>query len=428
MNVLVLGATGFVGSWVADALSETGLNILAASRNQTPLNNQFPSLACDFSKDLKPTDWLTRLNDIDVLVNCVGIFYHTDKEQMWNIHFHTPKALYEAAELCNIKQIIHLSALGIDEYSNEYGCSKQAIEHFLKTLSIPHVILRPSFIYGPGSGGGMNVLRTLAVCPALIPLPGDGNQEFQPIYVGDLAKAISNLIINPPLNPALTLTAVPIQRIKLRDMLLSIRQWLGLKRVFFIKIPFQLLYLSAWFGDNRSFSRINTPAIDMLQQGSYSTEDEAVLFQKTTGVTPINFEEGLKKMPSSQMERWYPRLLIIRPLLRFSLVIMWIMSALTSILPETKAGSYVLLTQTELPFSLQPIVLYGAALLNLLIGCSLLLNYEIKINCLIQLLIISMYSLIISIKLPYLWLEPFGPVVKNIPILISIGILYILES
>lgn len=431
MNILILGATGFVGSAITRLLLEEGCKVICAGRDIEAIKKQFPKatpLYCDFLKDITVDNWAPLLKEIDAIVNCVGIFYHKNKTMIWNIHFHSPKALYQAAELNHIKQIIHLSALGIDDYCNDYANSKRFIENFLKSLSIPHVIIRPSMIYGPHSAGSMDVLRRLASYPGLIPLPGKGEQVFQPIYVGDLSGAIKNLLLIPPAQTSLTLAAVPSLKITLKEMLVSIRRWLRINKGLCINIPFPLIQMIGWLGDKLSFSIVNKQAVDMLQQGNVTSTEEAALFQNITGVTPLNFNAGLNQNPAAQEERWYPRFLLLRPFFKLSLAIMWILGALTSILPYSKNSSYELLNEIGISSMYQPIMLYGASFLNALIGFGLLVNYKIKINCIAQLLVILLYSLIITIYLPYLWLEPFGPIVKNIPILMMVCALYVMES
>jgi nucleoside-diphosphate-sugar epimerase len=431
MNILVLGATGFVGSAIARLLVKEGLNVICAGRDLEVIKQQFPqakALYCDFLKDRTVDNWLPRLDGIDVIVNCVGIFYHKNKTKIWNIHFDSTKALYKAAERNNIKQIIHLSALGIDHYRNEYANSKRAIEDLLKSLLIPHVILRPSMIYGPRSKGSMDVLKRLASCPGIIPLPGSGEQLFQPIYIGDLIHAIKNLILIPSPSSSLTLAAVPSQKISLKEMLVSLRQWLGFNKGIFIKIPLFLIHMIGWLNSKFAFSVVNKQAIEMLNQGNYASAKEAELFHEISRVKPLDFSSGLNQNPAGKEDRWYARFLLLGPLLKLSLAIMWLVAGLTSILPYAKPSSYGLLNQIGIAPSLQPLILYGASCLDALIGLSLLSNYKIKINCIVQLLVILLYSLIITIQLPYLWLEPFGPVVKNIPILMAVCALYILET
>ncbi|ASQ44600.1 SDR family oxidoreductase [Legionella clemsonensis] len=430
MKILILGATGFVGTWVTNALIEAGHEVHCAVRNKHAAKQKFPRAKifhCDFLKDTSNSYWQERLDGVDVLINCVGIFYHYNKKLVWKVHYETPKTLFAAAEKASLKKIIHLSALGIDRYNNVYADSKLATEKFLQSLTVPFVILRPSFIYGPGTRGGISLIRSLAALPGVVPLPDGGRQEFQPIHISDLVQAIKNLIlINNP--GQLTLAAVSAKKVRLKEIILKLRNWLGLKPAALIKIPIGLIKLVALLGDYIPYSTVNTAAIAMLTQGNTTTQQEAIRFQEEAQVIPHNFAQGLHKTPAFEQDCWHAKLSYLRPLLRLSLAFMWIMSALTSSFFFSKQASYQLLATIGISTVWQPLFLYGASLINTLLGIGLLLNYKVKLNCLIQIAVISIYTLIISVALPYLWLEPFGPVVKNIPILSSIFILNALSS
>ena len=61
------------------------------------------------------------------------------------------------------------------------------------------------------------------------------------------------------------------------------------------------------------------------------------------------------------------------------------------------------------------------------IGLALLLRFRIGIVTLLQVAVIAVYTLIITVALPEFWLHPFGPVSKNIPLLVAILMIPILE-
>ncbi|STX28997.1 oxidoreductase [Legionella beliardensis] len=429
MNILITGASGFAGTWVTRELIQKGHQVVAAVRDIAYTQKLFPQAqvqACDFVKDTTVEAWLPRLAGIDVVINCVGIFYHSNPKIMWAIHFDTPKALFKAAEQSTVKQIIHLSALGVDCYQSDYATSKKAIEDYLLTLKIPAIILRPSFIYGPASEGGMALMRALAAFPGIIPLPGKGMQQFQPIHVGDLAHAISNMIEHD-INEAVILAAVASTPITLKEILLTLRSWLQLARGYCLSIPLILIKLGAKLGDYLPFSTINTPAIAMLELGNVTSPAEAKKFAQTARLTPRSFTEGVYSYPSNKPDRFYARLFFIKPLLRLSLAFMWLASALVSAFFFPRVASYTLLAKVGVASSWQPFLLNSACIINALIGISLLFNYKTKLNCVLQVLVMAAYTVIITIKLPDLWLEPFGSIVKNIPVLISIIILYLMD-
>lgn len=429
MNILITGASGFAGAGITKKLIEQGHKVVAAVRDTRYTEKLFPHakvVACDFVQDTTVEVWLPRLEHIDIIINCVGIFYHSDSKIMWAIHFDTPKALYAAATKCNIKRIIHLSALGVERYQSDYAMSKKAIEDYLLTLNITSIILRPSFIYGPASEGGMALMRALAAFPLIIPIAGSGLQQFQPIHVEDLGKAVTN-IIDSELKESVVVATVSAQPVSVKEILLTLRDWLQIGRGYLISIPLKLIKIGAKIGDYLPFSTINTPAINMLEQGNITTPEETQTFIQMVGFKPKDFIEGAYQAPSMKSDRWYARLFFVKSLLRLSLAFMWLASAIVSALLFPKAGSYLLLTKVGISIDWQPFLLYLASLINGIIGLGLLFNYKIKLNCLLQIMVMTAYTVIITLKMPNLWLEPFGSIVKNVPVLISIIILYLME-
>ncbi|KTC99416.1 SDR family oxidoreductase [Legionella erythra] len=427
MKIMILGANGFLGGHVTKRLLDSDHEVICAARHPEDILDKFPNanvMACDFLEDTTPAIWLPRLHGVDVLINCVGIFYHVNKAVIWTLHYLTPKAIYTAAEKQQVKKIIHISALGIEPYDTEYARSKLAAEEWLKTLTIPACVLRPSFIYGQGARGGMALMASLASLP-IVPLPGHGEQCLQPIHIDDLSEAVHHLV-DKPLSRFEILAAVSSQEISIKSLLLTLRHWLRLKPTLFLPLPLWLLNSIAWFGNFSSKSRINSAALQMLEKGNTASRDEVQQFEHTSGIKPKSFAEGLQKTPSTPWDRLSAQFLVLTPLLRLSLALMWIVSALTSSL-YGQEHSYALLSDLGIPPAGQSILLYGAATLNALIGIALLLHVKTRFFCWVQMAVILAYTFIISMGLPYLWLEPFGPVVKNIPILAGIMILYALE-
>ncbi|HEX2243435.1 MAG TPA: DoxX-like family protein, partial [Gammaproteobacteria bacterium] len=76
---------------------------------------------------------------------------------------------------------------------------------------------------------------------------------------------------------------------------------------------------------------------------------------------------------------------------------------------------------------LATLALYGAALLDLALGIAILVCKRRRLLWIAQVAVIFLYMGIISLRIPEFWLHPFGPILKNLPILAAIWILYELE-
>ena len=120
----------------------------------------------------------------------MGILYETRKQKFNQIHAQFP---YLLSNLCNelgIRNLIHISALGIKEkHTSKYMQSKLQGEKNIQETFKPAVILRPSVCFGPGDKF-FTTFASIAQFSPILPLIGGGKTKFAPIYVGDVAKAI----------------------------------------------------------------------------------------------------------------------------------------------------------------------------------------------------------------------------------------------
>jgi len=90
--------------------------------------------------------------------------------------------------------------------------------------------------------------------------------------------------------------------------------------------------------------------------------------------------------------------------------------------------SYFLLARVGVPEDFAPLVLYGAASIDIIFGIGTLFLRRRKLLWMAQVILIILYTFTITLYLPEFWLHPFGPIIKNLPILAIIWLLYELEK
>jgi uncharacterized membrane protein YphA (DoxX/SURF4 family) len=208
---------------------------------------------------------------------------------------------------------------------------------------------------------------------------------------------------------------------------MTLRSWLGFKKAKIWHVPTWSLKFISIFTNFIPYSTFNSDAIKMLLKNNITDAAEAHKFQDAIRFTPQDYVTGVYQHPSQSQDRWHAILMLFKPIIRLALALMWFMSAVTSAFIYPTDQSLNLLSQVGIPADLQRFFLYSACVLNFLIGVALLFNYKSKLNYSIQLLVITIYTLIITFFLPSLWWEPFGPIVKNIPIFITILLMLNLE-
>ena len=196
-QIAVFGAGGFLGRHLIRELTKLDYRVKIATRNPflkgylRPLGNpgQIELIKTNIfnAEDVKQV-----LKNCDYAINLVGILYETRKQKFIQIHSHFP---YLLSNLCNeigIKNLIHVSALGVKEkHSSQYIQSKFQGEKNIQENFKPSVILRPSVLFGP-SDRFFCRFASIAQLSPFLPLIGGGKTKFAPIYVGDVSKVIFN--------------------------------------------------------------------------------------------------------------------------------------------------------------------------------------------------------------------------------------------
>jgi hypothetical protein len=114
--------------------------------------------------------------------------------------------------------------------------------------------------------------------------------------------------------------------------------------------------------------------------------------------------------------------------LRVSLAAVWLVAGVVSMGVYSVEDSYAMLARVGITGGLAPIALYGAAAMDIAFGLGTLFLRQRKLLWIAQVTLIVLYTITITFYLPEFWLHPFGPLIKNLPILAIILLLYELEK
>ena len=111
-----------------------------------------------------------------------------------------------------------------------------------------------------------------------------------------------------------------------------------------------------------------------------------------------------------------------------ALAAVWLVAGVVSLGIYPVEESYVLLARVGIAGALAPVTLYGAAAMDIAFGLGTLFLQHRRILWIAQGALIGIYTFTITFFLPEFWLHPFGPLIKNLPILAAILLLYKLEK
>jgi uncharacterized protein YbjT (DUF2867 family) len=425
MHILITGASGFIGSHLLAALQREGHQLTAAVRDPLLIKRRQPearALAIDYAQARQAAYWLPLLRDVDAVINAVGIIRESGAQRFDLLHEQAPIALFQACEAARVKRVIQISALGADHGArSRYHLSKRAADDFLAARDLEWTVLRPSIVYGPGARS-MAFFTALAALP-LTPLVNRGEQAIQPIHVDDLVSAVK-LCLQPRGPSRVRIDLVGPEPVSFLTLMQRLRHWLGLGTLRPLAVPYRLALLMAKAGGFLGDAPLTPDAVRMLQRGNTASVDG---FIEHFGFTPRDLASALREAPARQADQWHAGLYFLRPLLRFTLFLVWTLAGLVSLFVYPRAQSYALLAEVGLGGAGAAVALYGAAALDLMLGLATLGRRTLRPALYGQLLCMLLYTLIISLFLPAQWAHPFGPVVKNLPLALATGMLLILQ-
>jgi uncharacterized protein YbjT (DUF2867 family) len=420
--ILLTGASGFIGRHLIPALAAAGHDVISAARpsgKRAPSNTR--SVAADYTKDFSEADWLPRLQGVDAVINAVGIIRERGTQTFDAIHSRAPRALFAACIKAGVRQVIQISALGADQHAqSRYHLSKKEADDFLSALPISSVIIQPSLVYGPG-GTSAQLFNTLASLP-VIPLPGSGQQEVQPVHIDDLVAAVLAALMQELPGATRIVVAGP-KAMSLREFLLQLRAAMGLGSAACLPVPRALMRLGATVGKWLPGALLDPETLQMLERGNTASPNDNARLQALLGRSPRPVAQFIPS-PSAQATGRFAQLAWLLPLLRVSIALVWIITGIVSLGLYPIADSYALLARVGITGMLAPVMLYGAAMMDLLFGIATLVLKRRYWLWLAQLVAIVFYTAVITWKLPEFWLHPYGPLLKNLPMLAAIWLLF----
>lgn len=432
MHILLTGANGFIGSALAAALLARGHTLVCPRRGSTvagQADSRVRTFPLDFADRPPPQAWRAALQDVDVVVNTVGILRERGTQTFSALHVDAPIALFDACVLAGVRRVIQVSALGADDGARSaYHLSKRSADAYLMRLPIDSVVVQPSLVYGPG-GASARLFNTLASLQVLA-LPGGGRQQIQPVYLDDAIDAIVALIEWPASSRPPDSQVVPLvgpQAVSLRDYLATLRRAMQFTpRAPVLPLPVSLLKGVAKLAGRWPGSLFDADTLEMLERGNVG--DPAPITH-LLGRAPRGADRFIA-FPDAPAVRLRSSLNWALPCLRIAIALVWIWTGIVSFGLYPESESLALLARLGAHGDFARVLLYGAALLDLVLGVLIftLRGGKRQALWLAQFALIAFYTVAITIWLPEFWLHPYGPILKNLPMLAALLLLYQLED
>lgn len=193
--VTIYGGSGFIGRNVVRAIAKTGARMRVAVRRPELAGHLQPLGGVGQINPVQanvryPHSLLAAADGADAVVNLVGILFPTGKQTFKAVQDEGARNVAEAARKAGSRVLVHVSAIGANPKSpSVYARTKAAGERAVQEVLPGAVILRPSIVFGPEDDFFNRFAALARIAPAL-PLIGGGKTQLEPVFAGDVAKAV----------------------------------------------------------------------------------------------------------------------------------------------------------------------------------------------------------------------------------------------
>lgn len=418
MRVLVTGASGLIGAAVVARLLAAGHRVVGVARDTARPARSVPAVQwveIDIARATRPEDWLPCLAGVDAVVNCAGVLQDSARDSTQGVHVDGIGALFAACERAGLRRVVQISAIGVDRGPpTAFSATKRAGDDALMRRDLDWAVLRPSVVLGPAAYGGSALFRGLAALPMLPVVPDTG--ALQVVQLDDVTATVA-FFLAPDAPARAMLDLAGPERLSVTDIVRQYRAWLGWPEPRLVAVPawlagvaFRLGDVAGWLGWRPP---LRTTARQELRRGAIG---DPLPWTELTGIVPQGLAAALSRRPASVQERWFAALYLLKPVAWVVLALYWVVTGLLALGPGYAIG-VGLMQESGAGVLSGPAVVAGG-LIDIATGVAVACRRTARIGLWAALAVSLFYLIAVTVLSAGLWLDPLGPFVKVLPILV----------
>ena len=247
-KIIIPGAAGLVGQNLIVFLKQAGYSNLVAidkhPHNTRMLAKLHPDITVIEADLAEPGEWQAQFADAAAVIMLQAQIGALEEEPFIRNNVTSTERVIDACRQHAVPYIIHISSSVVESVANDfYTNSKKAQEKLINDCGIPHVILRPTLMFGWFDRKHLGWLSRFMRKSPLFPIPGNGRYMRQPLYVKDFCNIIISCLQRSPDNATFNITGK--EKIDYVDIIRTIKKVLKLK-TWIVHIPYRLFWLLLW--------------------------------------------------------------------------------------------------------------------------------------------------------------------------------------
>ncbi len=296
MKVLVAGGTGFIGSRIIDQLLAEGIHQVACMSRRVTRENRWGHQVEMRWGNVEDADSLAEATaGMDVVIHCVQFPNHPmeNPKRGWTyieIDGHGTERMVAAARKNHVKRFVYFSGAGTaPDKPQPWFQAKMMAENAIRASGIEHVILRPSWIYGP-EDRSLNKFLSFAKFLPFVPVIGNGKSKVQPISIFDVARVAALAVAKADVANQIFELGGP-QTLTMDQIIKTALSVVSKKRFLFHQ-PVGLMKLAASLMSILPQPALTPSGIEFILMEEPVDPSKA---EKVFGIKFMSLEEGLRK-------------------------------------------------------------------------------------------------------------------------------------
>src|SRR5712692_1066317 len=248
--VAIFGGTGFLGRRIVRHLHDSGFAVRIATRHpdraRLPASGKgsdIVSLNADVNDDGRVA---SAVSGAWAVVNAVSLYAERGKDTFQSVHVRAAERVAKLARQAGVERLVHISGSGSDARSTSpYIRSRGEGEAAVLDAFPSATLIRPAVMFGPGDAFLTPLLTMIRQMP-VFPMFGAGATRLQPVYVEDVAEAITRTLQLPTANQLYELAGPNIYRYE--ELLRTLAAALG-RRPLLLPFPFALWHVVGYLSE-----------------------------------------------------------------------------------------------------------------------------------------------------------------------------------